>query len=192
MTKQIKKRFALMLCLLLLLIPQKIYAEEEIVSDVADQKSVIEEQEINFNLGVAEYLDSIDKEDITPAKNLYRTTILTLTDEEKELILKTTYAEAGNQPIEGQRAVIEVILNRVISESFPNTVEGVLSAPRQFAVWGKLNRVVYGEKQVEAFNLVFEEEPILPSMNYVFFSRGKSNGTNHIKLEDHWFGEKRK
>lgn len=36
------------------------------------------------------------------------------------------YAEAGNEPLEGRIAVGNVILNRVASDEFPDTVEGVV------------------------------------------------------------------
>lgn len=41
-------------------------------------------------------------------------------------------AESGNQPMEGKLAVGAVILNRVESPSFPNTIRGVVYAPNQF------------------------------------------------------------
>ena len=46
--------------------------------------------------------------------------------------IEVTFREAGNQSVEGKRAVIEVILNRVKTDVWPDTVELVLSQPRQF------------------------------------------------------------
>lgn len=46
------------------------------------------------------------------------------------------YTEAGNQPYEGQVAVGAVVINRMRSSRFKqNTVEDVIKAPWQFAVW---------------------------------------------------------
>ena len=50
-----------------------------------------------------------------------------------ELLAKITYAEAGNQTLEQQLAVAAVILNRVESESFPNTIQEVISQKGQFS-----------------------------------------------------------
>lgn len=50
-----------------------------------------------------------------------------------ELLAKVTYAEAGNQTLEQQLAVAAVILNRVESESFPNTIQEVISQKGQFS-----------------------------------------------------------
>ena len=50
-----------------------------------------------------------------------------------ELLAKVTYAEAGNQTLEQQLAVAATILNRVESESFPNTIQEVISQKGQFS-----------------------------------------------------------
>ena len=112
----------------------------------------------------------------------------TLTDDEKYLIYQITFLEAGNQSMEGQRAVVEVILNRVLSDEYPDTVEGVLSQSGQFTTWPYCNSKSHNEEQEEALQLVYEEEPVL-TLDYLMFSRGKfSWGRNYIKIGDHWFG----
>lgn len=55
--------------------------------------------------------------------------------EDAQLLLKTAQAEAGNQGITGQWLVMCVILNRVDSEEFPNTIEEVISQDGQFATY---------------------------------------------------------
>lgn len=42
------------------------------------------------------------------------------------------HAEAGNQSLEGQICVGNVVLNRVADERFPDTVQGVIFSPNQF------------------------------------------------------------
>lgn len=118
----------------------------------------------------------------------YADLIDTLTDDEKYLIYQITFLEAGNQSMEGQRAVVEVILNRVLSDKYPNTVERVLSQSGQFVTWAYRNSKSHNEEQEEALQLVYEEEPIL-TLDYLMFSMGKfSWGRNYIKIGDHWFG----
>lgn len=48
------------------------------------------------------------------------------------LLAKAVYGEARGEPFEGQVAVASVILNRVRSALFPNTVAGVIFEPRAF------------------------------------------------------------
>lgn len=50
-----------------------------------------------------------------------------------ELLSAIIYCEAGNQPYEGQLAVGSVILNRVASSSFPNSISGVIYQSGQFS-----------------------------------------------------------
>ena len=114
--------------------------------------------------------------------------IESLTDDEKYLIYQITFLEAGNQSIDGQRAVIEVILNRVLSDKYPDTVEGVLSQSGQFTTWSCRNCKSHNEEQEDALELVYTEAPVL-TLDYLMFSRGKfSWGKNYIKIGNHWFG----
>ncbi|GAB2574373.1 spore cortex-lytic enzyme [Gracilibacillus alcaliphilus] len=49
-----------------------------------------------------------------------------------QIMANAVYGEARGEPYEGQVAVAAVILNRVESASFPNTVSGVIFEPRAF------------------------------------------------------------
>lgn len=62
--------------------------------------------------------------------------------EDVKLIALFTIAEAEDEPEYGQRLVIDVILNRIDDEEFPNTASGVLYQKGQFSVAtnGRLNR----------------------------------------------------
>ena len=53
---------------------------------------------------------------------------------EMELIAQLVMAEAGNQDLRGKRYVADVILNRVDSDIFPDTVEEVIFQENQFSV----------------------------------------------------------
>lgn len=63
--------------------------------------------------------------------------------ESEELLAAIIFCEAGNQPYEGQVAVGAVILNRVQSALYPNSIEAVIYQRGQFgpAQTGKLDRV---------------------------------------------------
>lgn len=52
--------------------------------------------------------------------------------DEIELLGRLVAAESGGEPYVGQVAVAAVILNRVKSPSFPNTISGVMYEPRAF------------------------------------------------------------
>lgn len=54
------------------------------------------------------------------------------TEKDLKLMANAVYGEARGEPYEGQVAVAAVILNRVRSEKFPNTVSGVIFQPGAF------------------------------------------------------------
>ncbi len=52
---------------------------------------------------------------------------------DRKLLANLIYCEARGESYEGKVAVGSVVINRVLSERFPNTVVGVIYAPGQFA-----------------------------------------------------------
>lgn len=52
---------------------------------------------------------------------------------DRKLLANLIYCEARGESYDGKVAVGAVVINRVLSERFPNTVVGVIYAPRQFA-----------------------------------------------------------
>ncbi|SHN59811.1 Cell Wall Hydrolase [Butyrivibrio hungatei DSM 14810] len=49
-----------------------------------------------------------------------------MTDAEKKMLMKVAQAEAGNQGIDGMWLVMSVVMNRVGSRSFPDSIEEVI------------------------------------------------------------------
>ena len=212
---QIKKWLISFGLLAALVLPITANANEKSLSDVADQKSVIDEQnliagvtsklevdfeqieQLLFEKSRQEYYDAIGEQERKRLaeieerrKKVYLEMIEDLSDDEKELICRITFREAGNQCEEGKRAVMEVILNRVKDENFPNSVEGVLSAPGQFSTWKLRNKVTSEQvdNMMEVLEVVQDNEPVLAG-NYVYFDGVKhSYGKNYVKIQGHWFG----
>ena len=56
-----------------------------------------------------------------------------VTDDEYALLALVVEAEAGDQDFIGRRLVVDVILNRVASASFPNDIYGVIFQKNQFS-----------------------------------------------------------
>ena len=80
------------------------------------------------------------------------------------------YSESGNQPLEGKIAVGNVVMNRVASYKFPNTVKGVIFQTNQFspADSGAIYREPNWESLVAA-KLVLEGAVVLD--NALFFNQ---------------------
>jgi len=58
---------------------------------------------------------------------------VTFEEGDRKLLANLIYCEARGESYEGKVAVGAVVINRVLSERFPNTVVGVIYAPNQFA-----------------------------------------------------------
>lgn len=85
-----------------------------------------------------------EKTTTTTAKkedNSGKTAVISYTDEEFEMLCYVLQGEVGNCSEGSKIAVANVIINRVKSNLFPNSIEGVLTAPNQFtAISGYYNR----------------------------------------------------
>ncbi len=58
---------------------------------------------------------------------------VTIVDSDRYLLANLIYCEAGGEPYEGQVAVGAVVMNRVMSGAFPNTISGVIYQTNQFS-----------------------------------------------------------
>lgn len=107
-----------------------------------------------------------------------------------EMLAIATYAEAGTQGIEGMRAVAGVILNRVESDKFPNTIEEVLRQKHQFSVMsdGAYERACWNVTQ-EAYDAVSMELADRKYTEALFFRTGHyhEGRTPLFKLGAHYF-----
>lgn len=65
----------------------------------------------------------------------------TLTGEDIYTLACFAWAEARNESPEVQQAVVEVVLNRLISEDYPNTVEGILKKTELYRAWSAMSRL---------------------------------------------------
>jgi len=114
---------------------------------------------------------------------------VSVSEYEGDLLERILWAEANDQSFDGQKAVVEVVFNRLRSPEWPDTIEGVLSQKGQFATWKSRNKVRPTELQSDVISEVLREtETVIPA-DYVYFST-KKHGWMHdcFKIEDHWFG----
>jgi N-acetylmuramoyl-L-alanine amidase len=99
---------------------------------------------------------------------------LTLTAGETDLIARIVWHEARGESAEGQRAVVEVIFNRIEADNFPDTVEDVIYQKNQFSSAEYIDSAEPSDEQFVAINEALYEEPMLPS-DVVYFSQGAEN-----------------
>lgn len=113
---------------------------------------------------------------------------VTLTQEEIDLIALCVMAEAEGEPEEGQRLVIDTILNRVDDPRFPGNVHDVIYQKNQFAgMYGeRIERCYVKEELVQ---LVREELENRTNSEVVFFRTGHyhSYGVPLFQVGTHYF-----
>ena len=61
-----------------------------------------------------------------PEEIMVSNQIVELSIDDAQLLMKLAWSEAGNQGIEGQLAIMNVVMNRVNDENFPDTVKDVI------------------------------------------------------------------
>ena len=90
----------------------------------------------SFTIGFAEpaYAFEIEESRIAFETHPLEKVEYSLTREEIEMVAQVTMAEAGGEPEEAQRLVIDTILNRIDSDRFPDTLEKVIYGKNQFSV----------------------------------------------------------
>lgn len=114
----------------------------------------------------------------------------TLSKDDIELLALVTMAEAEAEPEEGQRLVIDTILNRVDSEHFPDTVYDVVYQKNQFtSMWnGRTSRCTIRDDLVE---LVKEELENRTDKDVIFFRTGRySDYGEPMRLVGHHYFSK--
>lgn len=86
------------------------------------------------NKDLQEEYNDLAKENEELKKELARqSTVISLTQDELNLLYKLVFCEVGNEPVEAQIAVTNVIINRFNSDNFPNTVTEIIYQENQFS-----------------------------------------------------------
>ncbi|MCC8097159.1 MAG: cell wall hydrolase [Eubacterium sp.] len=111
-----------------------------------------------------------------------------LSDEEIKLIALLTVAEAEGECEEGQRLVIDVVLNRMDSEHFPDTISDVISQPNQFPSMTN-GRAAKCAAENYICSLVKEELKCRTNYDVIFFQAGGYSyyGYPLMKVGNHYF-----
>ena len=109
-----------------------------------------------------------------------------LTPEEEYLLASIIWLESRGESFEGQQAIAEIVLNRLISEDFPNTVHDVIFAENQFSTTAFLDDAEPGEIQYKAIKTALTGESVLP-VNVYYFGRYPTNSKIWGTIGGHTF-----
>ena len=101
--------------------------------------------------------------------------------EEKEMIAKVVFAEAHGETNEGQRAVVQVIINRVNSTKYKNTIKEVVHQRGQFVIAN-----TYTEKEMNNVEFVLENGFDMPA-DVMYFGTWNFRKNQWGKIGNHYF-----
>ncbi len=117
--------------------------------------------DVKFDIDTAESMEAIKAREEAEKKaklNAQKEAVFA-TASELDILAALIQCEAGGEPYEGQLAVGAVVMNRVRSKAYPDTIHGVIYASGQFtpAMSGKVNRVLESGKIYESCIKAAEE-----------------------------------
>lgn len=108
-------------------------------------------------------------------------------ERQKRLLASLIFCEAGNQPYKGQVAVGAVVMNRIASSKYPNTIDAVIFQKGQFtpALNGKVNRVLNSGSYTSSCLQAAEDalNGVDPVEGCLYFGCGSKG----IKIGAHYF-----
>lgn len=167
-------------------------SESFINSEVVNVKA----RELRFITGLHDY-NLIEIVDISQDQNLNKKTekinrkIGTISENDFILLCQLVAAEAENQPFEGKRAVVAVVLNRVgYGDPFEDTIEGVIFQENQFSCIND-GRFFAASEYIspEDQEAVWTELAERSDPEILFFTAGDygAYGTPAYSIGDHYF-----
>lgn len=157
--------------------------EERAVSDVRQDPG-----SPDMGLGIVDI--AVSGQRVVDYDVIEHTLMYDLPDDELEVLLRIVEAEAGNEDEDGKLLVANVVLNRVVSDLFPDTVPDVVfqrgKGVTQFSpvASGSYYRVKVSETTVSAVERALKGEDISQGALY-FASRRYASDSNM-----RWFDEK--
>lgn len=175
-------------------------AEERTSWDFADTVTDIQEDAVDKTKAAAEEAKRLaeekaaqeaaaqaEKEAQAQAEQAQVSSAVNASASEQELLAALIFCEAGNQPYDGQVAVGAVVMNRVRSGSFPDTITDVIYQSGQFtpAMTGWLDSVLASDGYTDsamqaAADALAGSNPIGDCLYF-------STGGGGYQLGDHYF-----
>lgn len=194
MTMNVAGALALVLCLTVTSSQQWINPDifglsNTVVSSTTETKNAVAFEKKDIKL-VTLYNENEKAETVEAEEEAYENRWgIQLTDEEVDLLAKILWIEARGESEAGQKAVVEVIFNRIISEDFPDTLYDVLSQknPTQFASWKLRNTAEPTEKEYTSIYEVLTGKTSLVKNDTVYFATKKLTRNLDVKIGGHYF-----
>lgn len=115
---------------------------------------------------------------------------VTFAEKDRYLLANLIYCEAGGEPYEGQLAVGSVVINRVLSKNYPDTVVGVIYQSRQFSpvASGRLELALAANKATaKCYQAADEAMSGVTNVGNCVYFRTPVEGLEGIRIGGHIF-----
>jgi len=148
-------------------------------------------KKLTLLLAAIALLTSMPVQAETHTHNPYRQVIDSLTEEEREEFEQVMYLEAGTDEWEGRLATAQVMLNRVLSDKFPDTMHLVLSQrnPTQYSTYRRRHKAKPGEQESDAIEFIYHADlQDLPLDLNRLYQDCRPIGKRPIKVGKQYFG----
>ena len=109
---------------------------------------------------------------------------------DRYLLATLIYCEAGGEPYEGKVAVGAVVINRVLSSVYPNTVSGVIYQKNQFSPVGSgrlANYLAIGKANQDCYNAADAAMSGVTNVGNCVYFRTPIPGLTGIQIGNHIF-----
>ncbi len=162
--------------------------ELEELEEASREKERAQDKLESVGIGIADR--AVSEQRVVDFTVMEQETLYDFSDEELEVLLRIVEAEAGGEDEDGRLLVANVVLNRVNSDSFPDTVTEVVFQKEgdvaQFspAYSGKYDRVEISDTTISAVGRALKGEDI--SQGALYFVARKRADKGSLR----WFDEK--
>ena len=108
----------------------------EIEAEIAKKEAEIAAQEADIEALKKKYQEELLMSQLANSSSKRDISQVVFEEGDRYLLANLIYCEAGGEPYEGQVAVGAVVINRVLSSVYPDTVSGVIYQRKQFSPAG--------------------------------------------------------
>ena len=159
-----------------------------IICKVTEPRQEIQIEEVNVDPVPVE-VEVKEVEVVEQASTEETVCRILLNKEERELLCRTVYCEAGNQSIETQEMVALTILNRLESDKFPDTLHDVIYQKNQYEVttWSGFENYGWTEQVEQAVENSLIENRHPSDMYYFRNGYYHSFGVPYMQSGDLYF-----
>lgn len=159
-------------------------------AEISSYEDQIKQQEADLQALIIQYQKELELSRLAKQSAWRDISEVTFEENDRYLLANLIYCEAGGEPYAGQLAVGAVVINRVLSSRYPNTVVGVIYQNRQFqpVTTGRFELAIASDKATSSCYQAADEamKGITNVGNCVYF-RTPIEGLEGIHIGGHIF-----